>query len=92
MTLAAAPGGSGGLVDPSTGGPRRVVVPQRLDQSVLEDVRKAEAFGPRVSICWSCLRQEAEPHAHLAGASHTYDQTLNQALPTCCPPILPSPC
>ncbi|KAL4438519.1 hypothetical protein ABPG77_000167 [Micractinium sp. CCAP 211/92] len=47
VTLAAAPGGSGGLVDPSTGGVRRVVVPQRLDQSVLEDVRKAEAFGPR---------------------------------------------
>ncbi|KAL4424134.1 hypothetical protein ABPG75_001435 [Micractinium tetrahymenae] len=45
--VAAAAAGGGGLVDPSASGPRRVVVPQTLDPSLLEDVRKAEAFGPR---------------------------------------------
>lgn len=45
----AAAGGGGSLVDPAAGGPRRVVVPQRMDPSLLEDVRKAEASGPRVS-------------------------------------------
>jgi hypothetical protein len=36
------------LVDPSTSGKRLVVTPQKLDVSKLEDVRKAEACGPRV--------------------------------------------
>ncbi|KAI3424265.1 hypothetical protein D9Q98_009619 [Chlorella vulgaris] len=35
------------LVDPSTSGKRLVVTPRKLDVSKLEDVRKAEACGPR---------------------------------------------
>ena len=41
---------TGPLVDPTAAGPRRVVAAQKLNPGKLEDVRKAEAVGPRVSI------------------------------------------
>ena len=44
-------GGGGSLIDPSaTAGRRRVLVPPQLNPAVLEDMRKTEAFGPRVSL------------------------------------------
>lgn len=86
VSLAAAPGGGGGLVDPSAGGPRRVVVPQRLDPAMLEDVRKAEAVGPRVSSSWlPCIRQQHADGQHSGGSA-------NGALPAGALPACPHSC
>lgn len=56
---AAAPPG-GGLIDPSAGGKRRVVAPQKLDPSTLQDVRRAQAFGPRGLLLVGMAQAECE--------------------------------
>ena len=57
VAAAAAAASGGGLVDPTAAGPRRVVVAPKLDPRLLEDVRKAQAVGPRVRR-GRCRREE----------------------------------
>jgi len=80
----AAVAGGGPLLDPSAGGKRRVVVPQRLDPSKLEDVRQAEAFGPRVSGR-SQSQALTAPAKLLAAAGASVARHLAAPTPGCSP-------
>lgn len=75
-------------MDPSAPGKRLVVAPQKLDPHMLEDVRKAEAVGPRVRLgparCLPTRTAHAPPlctaPVHCLGSAAPFQtQGLNRA-------------